>query len=85
MSRRKTDLRREVESVGRPAIVLDTDAVIRLLRTMVEIEGGQTAFANHHGVDRTQINMVLNGKRRHVGGAIAKALKLRKVYVVDGD
>ena len=43
--RRKDDLQREAQSLGRPAIVLDVDAVVRLLRTMVELEGGQTAFA----------------------------------------
>ena len=44
--RRKDDLQREAKSLGRPAIVLDVDAVARLLRTMVELEGGQTAFAS---------------------------------------
>jgi hypothetical protein len=46
------------------------------------VEGGQTAFAKCHGVDRVPVNMILNGKRP-VSDAIAKALGLRKVYVVE--
>ena len=41
------------------------------------VEGGQTAFAKRHGVDRVLVNMILNGKRS-VSDAIAKALGLRK-------
>src|SRR6516165_12710561 len=61
--RRKDDLQGEAQSLGRPAIVLDVDAVARLLRTMVELEGGQTAFASRHGIEHTTINAILSGKR----------------------
>jgi hypothetical protein len=46
------------------------------------VEGGQTAFAKCHGVDRVPVNMILNGKRP-VSDAIAKALGLRKVCVAE--
>jgi hypothetical protein len=46
------------------------------------VEGGQTAFAKRHGVDRVLVNMILNGKRS-VSDAIAKALGLHKVYVAE--
>ena len=45
-------------------------------------EGSQTRFAKRYDIDRAYINMVLNGKR-HVSGPLAKALGLRKVYVVE--
>jgi len=77
--RRKDDLRREAQSLGRPAIVLDVDAVVRLLRTMAELEGGQTAFARRHGVERTTINAILSGKRP-VTESVANALGLRRTY-----
>ena len=68
--RRKDDLQREAQSLGRPAIVL---YVARLLRTMVELEGGQTAFASRHGIERTTINAILSGKRP-VTESVANAL-----------
>jgi len=46
------------------------------------VEGGQTAFAKRHGLDRVLVNMILNGKRP-VNDAIAKALGLCKVYVAE--
>ena len=67
------DLQRDAQSLGRPAIVLDVDAVARLLRTMVELEGGQTAFASRHGIERTTINAILSGKRP-VTESVANAL-----------
>jgi hypothetical protein len=66
-------------------MILDVDDVIRLLRAMVELEGGQSAFARQHDVDRARLNSILNGKRRDVGGEIARALKLRKVYIPEPD
>jgi hypothetical protein len=46
------------------------------------VEGGQTAFAKRHGVDRVLVNMIVNSKRP-VSDAVAKALGLRKVYVAE--
>jgi hypothetical protein len=69
-------------NLGRRALVFDEDDVVRMLRAAVEREGGQSAFAKHHGLDRVLINMILNGKRP-VSGGIAKALGLRRVYVAE--
>jgi hypothetical protein len=68
--------------LGRKALVFDDDAVVHLLRAAVEREGSQTAFAKAYGVNRAYINAVLNGKR-HLSGRLIKALRLRKVYVVE--
>lgn len=40
------------------------------------------AFAKRHGINRTLLNEVANGKRQ-VSGSILKALGLRKVYALD--
>ena len=69
-------------NLGRRALVFDEDDVVRMLRAAVEREGGQSAYAKHHGLDRVLINMILNGKRP-VSGSVAKALGLRKVYVAE--
>ena len=60
-------------------LVLDGESVVDLLKAAIEREGSQTAFAKHHGINRTYLNMVLNGKRP-LGGAIAEALGLHKVW-----
>ena len=60
--------------------VLNKDDVLNLLRAAVKREGSQTAFAKHHGLNRTQLNMVLRGKRP-MGHAVADALALRIVYI----
>jgi len=49
--------------LGRSALVFDDDDVVHLLRAAVEREGSQIAFAKHHGINRTYLNMVLSGKR----------------------
>jgi DNA-binding phage protein len=69
-------------NLGHHALVFNEDDVVRLLRAAVEREGGQTAFAKRHGVDRTSVNRVLNGKLP-ASGSIAKALGLRRVYVAE--
>ena len=66
--------------LGRSELVFDDDEVVSLLRATVESEGGQVAFAKHHGINRTYLNMVLSGKRP-VGDAIAEAIGLHKVYM----
>jgi plasmid maintenance system antidote protein VapI len=60
----------------------DEARVVRMLRAAVERQGGQSAFAKHHGLDRVLINMILNGKRS-VSGSVANALGLGKVYVAE--
>ena len=62
-------------------IALSSSDVVDLLRTAVEREGSQSAFAKHHGINRTYMNMILSGKRP-VGDSIAEALGLHKAYVV---
>jgi DNA-binding phage protein len=66
--------------LGFYAHVFDEHDVAHLLRAAVEREGGQSAFATHHGVNRAYLNMILNG-RRPVSDSIARALGLHKVYI----
>ena len=66
--------------LGFHALVFDEADVVRLLRAAVEQEGGQSAFAKRHGVNRAYLNMILNGKRP-VSDFIAEAVGLRKVYI----
>jgi len=65
--------------LGSQALTLNDDEVIRLLRAAVEREGNQGAFARRHGLERTGLNMISNGKRP-LTAAVVKALGLRKVY-----
>jgi hypothetical protein len=58
---RRKSLQRDAERLGRPAIALDADAVVRLPRIAVEREGGQSAFANRYGVNRSIVNAILKG------------------------
>ena len=58
-------------NLGCRKLVFDEDDVVRLLRAAVEREGGQTAFAKRHSVDRAFLNRILNGKRP-VSGAFAR-------------
>jgi hypothetical protein len=71
-----------VSGLGRQALVFDEDEVVRLLRAAVEEEGGQGAFASRHGLERTYVNSVLNGRAR-IRDALAEALGLRKVYAAE--
>jgi hypothetical protein len=68
--------------LGRSALVFGDDEIVDLLRATVESEGGQVAFAKHHHINRTYLNMVLSGKRP-VGDAVAEALGLHKVYAIE--
>ena len=67
--------------LGRTALVFDDNDVVDLLRIAIEREGGQSAFARHHRINRSQLNTILSGKRV-VGVAIAELVGLRKAYVV---
>jgi hypothetical protein len=82
-----TDLERVSDYVGvkpprrtNDLLVLNNDDVLDLLRAAVKRERSQTAFAKHHGINRSHLNMVLRGKRP-MGHAVADALGLRIVYI----
>ena len=68
--------------LGSVEFVFRGDDVVQLLKAAIEQEGSQVAFAKHHGINRTYLNMVLSGKRP-VGDAVAETLGLHKVYVVN--
>jgi hypothetical protein len=89
MARRKTSPRPDDAvslggelRLGSHLLVFDDEQVIRLLRAAVKREGNQGAFAKRHGLERSHLNMVLNGKRP-VSSNIVKALGLYKVYAID--
>ena len=62
--------------------VLNDDDVVHLLKAAVEREGSQSAFAMRYNVNRTELNSILNGRRR-ISASVVKALGLRRVYVVE--
>jgi len=66
-------------NLGRHALIFDDDEVVQLLRAAVEREGSQVAFARRHGLERTQLNQILTGKRS-VSAKFVEALGLQKVY-----
>jgi hypothetical protein len=66
--------------LGRTAHVFDDEDVVCLLKAAVERTGSQRLFAKRYGLDRANLNAVLNGKKRAIGSA-AKMLGLRKAYV----
>ena len=65
--------------IGRRAVIFDEDDVVRLLRSAVEREGSQTAFARRHSIERTRVNAILSGKRP-ITDSVADALGLRRTY-----
>jgi hypothetical protein len=78
--RRKDAARLAVEiNLGSHSLIFNENEVLQLLRTAVEREGNQVAFARRCGVERTCLNLILN-RKRPVGGAVLRALRLRKVY-----
>jgi DNA-binding phage protein len=68
--------------IGRLAVVFEEEDLVCLLRAAVEREGGQTAFAKRHKVDRTRVNRVLSRQLR-ASEAIAEALGLRRAYIAN--
>ena len=86
MARRKTSPRPDGAvslggelRLGSHLLVFNDDEVIQLLRAAVEREGNQGAFARRHGIERSYLNQILNGKRS-APASVLKALGLRKVY-----
>lgn len=69
--------------LGRRARVFDDDDALILLKAALEREGSQAAFADRHGVHRTYISKVLNGRHVSHASAVVKALGLRIVYVAE--
>jgi hypothetical protein len=70
--------------VGRRSLILDDSDIRLLLRAAIEQEGNISAFAKRHGLERSQLTNVLNGKRP-VSGPLVEAMGLRKVYVPQHD
>jgi hypothetical protein len=75
-------VRTRLSDLGRDARIFDDGEVVQLLRDAIEKEGTQMAFAKRHGINRTLLNEVVNGKR-HASEATLKALGLHKVYAFD--
>ena len=69
-------------NVGNRGLLLDDKDVLLLLRAAIAQEGSISAFAKHHGLERSRLNNMLNGKRG-VSGPLVKVLGLRKVYTPD--
>ena len=67
---------------GGDLLVLNDDDVADLLKAAVEREGSQAAFAKRYDVNRSELNSILNGRRR-ISASLAKALGLRRVYIVE--
>ena len=70
--------------VGNHALTLDDKDVVLLLKAAVEKKGSISAFAKRHGLERSYLSSVLNGKRL-VSGPLVRALGLRKVYALRHD
>jgi hypothetical protein len=71
-------------NIGTYALTFDHDEVVQLLKAAVEREGSQLAYAKRHGLDRSHLNQILNGKK-HAGPTFLKALGLRNVYAKAGN
>jgi hypothetical protein len=63
-------------------LVLNDDDVADLVRAAIKREGSQAAFAKRYGIARTDLSAFLNG-RRGISASLAKALGLRRVWVVE--
>jgi len=63
-------------------LVLDDDDVADLVRAAIKREGSQAAFAMRYGINRNHLSAFLNG-RRSISASLAKALGLRRVWVVE--
>jgi plasmid maintenance system antidote protein VapI len=63
-------------------LVLNDDDVADLVRAAVKREGSKADFAKRYGIARTDLSAFLNG-RRGISASLAKALGLRRVWVVE--
>jgi len=64
---------------GRPGVIFEEEDVVQLLRAAVEKDGSQAAWARRHGIERTNVNAMLSGKKP-VSKPVANALGLRRTY-----
>ena len=64
---------------GRPGVIFEEEDVVQLLRAVVEKDGSQAAWARRHGIERTNVNAMLSGKKP-VSKPVANALGLRRTY-----
>ena len=64
---------------GRPGVIFEEEDVVQLLRAAVEKDGSQAAWARRHGIERTNVNAMLSGKKP-VSKPVANALRLRRTY-----
>ncbi len=62
----------------RKGALLDEGMVLRLLRAEIAKAGGQSTWAKRNGVNRSNLNSVLHGRRR-IAPMVLAALGLRKV------
>ena len=60
--------------------LLENGDVKKLLRTEIEMAGGQAAFSRKHRVSRVTLNKIMQGKRT-LTKKLIKSLKLRVVCV----
>ena len=70
--------------VGSLGLILDDKDVVILLKVAVEQEGSISAFAKRHGLERTNLSNILNGKRP-VSSSLVKVLRLQNVYTPKKD
>jgi len=74
----------ESSNFGIHDLILDDQGVVQLLKAAIEREGSISAFAKRHGLGRSYLSSVLNGKRP-VSSPLVRALGLRKVYALQHD
>jgi hypothetical protein len=74
----------ESSNFGIHALILDDQGVVQLLKAAIEREGSISAFAKRHGLGRSYLSNVLNGKRP-VSSPLVRALGFRKVYAPQHD
>jgi plasmid maintenance system antidote protein VapI len=63
---------------------LDDKDVIQMLRAAVERAGSQRAFAIQVGLNRNNVNRMLNGKMP-LTKSVIRTLKLRRVFIPSPD
>jgi len=71
-------------NLGSFGLILDAKDIILLLKAAIEQEGSISAFAKRHGLERSQLSNMLNGKRP-MSGPLIEAMGLQKVYVPKRD
>ena len=69
-------------NVGSHALILDEARRCSVAQSS-ELHGNQGTFAKRHGLDRTYLNAILNGRRLASGSSrIMNVLGLRRVYAL---